>query len=170
MAFRVSPDSEVCCCSMLQRVAVYCSGLQCVTICCNVLQCATVCCSVLQCVAVCCSVLQCVAVRSNYFLVVNFWLLVFPPTLGSFVTVCCSVLPCIVVCCDVLRCVAVVLHCVVAVRWCVADNTLQHNCNSTAPQLQHSCNTSATHRIALQHPATQRIADYPHTTIPLVRD
>ena len=31
--------------------------------CCSVLQCVAVCCSVLQCVAVCCSVLQCVAIH-----------------------------------------------------------------------------------------------------------
>jgi len=53
--FEVDP---MCCCSVLQCVAVCCGVLQCVAVCCSVLQCVAVCCSVLQCAAVCCSVLQ----------------------------------------------------------------------------------------------------------------
>ena len=46
----------MCCCNVLQCVAVCCSVLQCVAEWFDVdLMC---CCSVLQCVAVCCSVLQ----------------------------------------------------------------------------------------------------------------
>ena len=67
-----SSKKLVCCCSVLQCVAVCCSLLQSVAVCCSVLQCVAVlcrcfskvcCCKVLQCVEVCCSVLQCVEVH-----------------------------------------------------------------------------------------------------------
>ena len=45
----------VCCCSVLQCVAVCCSVLQCVAVCYSVLQYVAVCCSVLQFVTMCCT-------------------------------------------------------------------------------------------------------------------
>ena len=99
---------QVCCCSVLQCVAVCCSVLQCCAldfsvplnaeVYCIVLQCAAVCYSVLQCAAVCCIVLQCAAV-------------------------CCSVLQCAAVCCSVLQCVAV--YCIVLQCAAVCCSVLQ---------------------------------------------
>jgi len=68
--------SGMCCCSVLQHVAVCCSVLQYVAVCCCVLQCVAVCCDVsprdiapdvrqVCVVAVCCSMLQCVAVTKD---------------------------------------------------------------------------------------------------------
>jgi len=121
--------------------------------CCNALQCATVFCSVLQCVAVCCSVLPCVQITSVLSITgfsCSLQLLGFLLQFGfcsvlPCIAVCCSVLRCFAVCCGVLRCVAVCCSCV-ALSCCsvlqfVADNTLQHNCNTTVTHLQHSCNT-----------------------------
>ena len=147
--------------------------------CCNALQCATVFCSVLQCVAVCCRAFRLLpCCQSLAFRVPsNSWdfcySLVFAVCCRVLqcVAVCCGVLQCVAVCCGVLRCVAVVSHCLVAVCCSLLQTT---PCNTTVTRLLHICNTAATHYIthyiALQHPATQRIADYPHITVPLVRD
>jgi len=91
--------------------------------CCSVLQCVAVCCSVLQCVAVCCSVFimqtyatRLIHLRQDLFVcdvyagcTCKVW------QFDSFicacvlqcVAVCCSVLQCVAVCCSVLQCVAV---------------------------------------------------------------
>ena len=72
---------------------------RCVAVCCcSVLQCVAVCCSVLQYVAVLCSALQCFKVGT---------LLLFDAFYNAETKVCCSVMQCIAECCSVLQCNAV---------------------------------------------------------------
>jgi len=78
----VPSGKDLCCCSVLQFVAVCCILFQCVAVCCmccsvlhacsNALQCAVSCCYTawrrpvrLQCVAMCYNVLQCDAESSS---------------------------------------------------------------------------------------------------------